>query len=170
MANSAEASFNEMLKVANVTDIDELFEQIPKDHVFKGDWNFDPQIPSEAALYKHLTRILRKNSSAEENLNFLGAGCWQHYVPAICDEMVTRTEFLTPVWGTPSSDHGRNQVWFEFQSQIGELVGMEFVGLPLYSFGTAGGHAIRMAARINKRGKVLVQSSIDPERLAVFKT
>ncbi len=43
MANSAEASFNEMLKVANVTDIDELFEQIPKDHVFKGDWNFDPQ-------------------------------------------------------------------------------------------------------------------------------
>jgi glycine dehydrogenase subunit 1 len=170
MANSAEASFNEMLKVANVTDIDELFEQIPKDHVFKGDWDFDPQIPSEAALYKHLTRILRKNSSAEENLNFLGAGCWQHYVPAICDEMVTRTEFLTPVWGTPSSDHGRNQVWFEFQSQIGELVGMEFVGLPLYSFGTAGGHAIRMAARINKRGKVLVQSSIDPERLAVFKT
>jgi glycine dehydrogenase subunit 1 len=86
-----------MLKVANVTDIDELFEQIPKDHIFKGDWNFDPQIPSEAALYKHLTRILRKNSSAEENLNFLGAGCWQHYVPAICDEMVTRTEFLTPV-------------------------------------------------------------------------
>ena len=170
MANSAEASFNEMLKVANVTDIDELFEKIPKDHIFKGDWNFDPQIPSEAALYKHLTRILRKNSSAEENLNFLGAGCWQHYVPAICDEMVTRTEFLTPVWGTPSSDHGRNQVWFEFQSQIGELVGMEFVGLPLYSFGTAGGHAIRMAARINKRGKVLVQSSIDPERLAVFKT
>ena len=170
MANSAEASFNEMLKVANVTNIDELFEQIPKDHIFKGDWNFDPALPSEAAIYKHLTKILRKNISAEESLNFLGAGCWQHYVPAICDEMVTRTEFLTPVWGTPSSDHGRNQVWFEFQSQIGELVGMEFVGLPLYSYGTAGGHAIRMAARINKRSKVLVQASIDPERLAVFKT
>jgi hypothetical protein len=74
MANSAEASFNELLKVANVTDIDELFEQIPKDHIFKGDWNFDPAMPSEAAIYKHLTKILRKNISAEDNLNFLGAG------------------------------------------------------------------------------------------------
>jgi len=156
MANSAASSFQEMLSVAKVNDIEELFEQIPQDHKFAGEWNFDAALPSEAELYKHLTRILRKNRSAEENLNFLGAGCWQHYVPAICDEMVTRTEYLTPVWGTPSSDHGRNQVWFEFQSLIGELVGMEFVGLPLYSFGTAGGHAIRMAARINSRKKVLI--------------
>ena len=170
MANTAPGSFQEMLRVAKVNDIEELFEQIPQDHKFTGEWNFDSAIPSEASLYKHLTGILRKNRSGEENLNFLGAGCWQHYVPAICDEMVTRTEFLTPVWGTPSSDHGRNQVWFEFQSQIGELVGMEFVGLPLYSFGTAGGHAIRMAARITGRNKVIVPRSLDPERLAVFKT
>lgn len=170
MANSAASSFQEMLSVTKVNDIEELFEQIPQDHKFAGEWNFDAALPSEAELYKHLTRILRKNRSAEENLNFLGAGCWQHYVPAICDEMVTRTEYLTPVWGTPSSDHGRNQVWFEFQSLIGELVGMEFVGLPLYSFGTAGGHAIRMAARINSRKKVLIPESLDPERLAVFKT
>jgi len=61
-------------------------------------------------------------------------------------------------------------VWFEFASQIGELVGMEFVGLPLYSFGTAGGHAIRMASRMNKRHKVLIPRSMDPERLAVLKT
>lgn len=170
MANSAPASFKELLRVAEVSRIEDLFEQIPEDHKFKGDWNFDPAIPSEASLFKHLTRILSKNRSSQENLNFLGAGCWQHYVPAICDEMVTRTEFLTPVWGTPSSDHGRNQVWFEFQSQIGELVGMDFVGLPLYSFGTAGGHAIRMAARINGRSQVLIPKSLDPERLAVFKT
>lgn len=170
MANTAPGSFKEMLRVAKVTEIEDLFEQIPMDHKFSGEWEFDPAIPSEAALYKHLTRILSKNKSGEENLNFLGAGCWQHYVPAICDEMVTRTEYLTPVWGTPSSDHGRNQVWFEFQSQIGELVGMEFVGLPLYSFGTAGGHAIRMAARINGRNKVIIPRSMDPERLAVIKT
>ena len=170
MANTAPGIFKEMLRVAKVNEIEDLFEQIPMDHKFSGEWEFDPAIPSEAALYKHLTRILSKNKSGEENLNFLGAGCWQHYVPAICDEMVTRTEYLTPVWGTPSSDHGRNQVWFEFQSQIGELVGMEFVGLPLYSFGTAGGHAIRMAARINGRNKVIIPRSMDPERLAVIKT
>ena len=62
-----------------------------------------------------------------------------------------RSEFLTPVWGTPSSDHGRNQAWFEFASQLGELVGMDFVGLPVYSWGCAAGHAIRMAARLTGR-------------------
>jgi glycine dehydrogenase subunit 1 len=82
--------------------------------------------------------------------------------------MVTRTEFATPVWGTPSSDHGRNQVWFEFSSQLGELVEMDFVGLPLYSYGAAAGHALRMASRINGRNKVLIPASLDPERAKVI--
>ena len=170
MANSAPESYKEMLRVAEVGDIEELFEQIPAEHLYTGEWNFPEPLKSEASLYRHVRGILKQNISCEDYLNFLGAGCWQHYVPAICDEMVTRTEFLTSVWGTPSSDHGRNQVWFEFASQIGELVGMEFVGLPLYSFGTAGGHAIRMASRMNKRHKVLIPRSMDPERMAVFKT
>ena len=170
MANSAPESYKEMLRVVEVGDIEELFEQIPAEHLYTGEWNFPEPLKSEASLYRHVSGILRQNISCEDYLNFLGAGCWQHYVPAICDEMVTRTEFLTSVWGTPSSDHGRNQVWFEFASQIGELVGMEFVGLPLYSFGTAGGHAIRMASRMNKRHKVLIPRSMDPERMAVFKT
>ena len=66
--------------------------------------------------------MLGKNEDCETNLSFLGGGCWQHHVPAICDEIVGRSEFLTPVWGTPSSDLGRNQAWFEFTSQLGELV------------------------------------------------
>ncbi|MEY3344431.1 MAG: hypothetical protein RL125_152 [Actinomycetota bacterium] len=170
MANSAPASYRELLRVAEVKEIDEVFEQIPSDHLFKGKWKVPHGIKSEAELSKHLTSILRKNISAEDYISFLGAGCWNHYVPAICDEMVTRTEFSTPVWGTPSSDHGRNQVWFEFCSQLGELVGMEFVGLPLYSYGTAAGHALRMAARINGRKKVLIPASLDPERAKVIRT
>ena len=116
MANSALVSYQEMMKVAEVSDIEELFEQIPQDHRFVGNWQFEDQIASEASLHKHLTEILSKNKSGQDFTNYLGAGCWQHYVPAICDEMVQRTEFSTPVWGTPSSDHGRNQVWFEFCS------------------------------------------------------
>jgi glycine dehydrogenase subunit 1 len=170
MANSAQGSYAEMMQVANVSDIEELFEQIPENHTYKQEWNFPPALKAESQLYRHLNGLLRKNISCEENLNFLGAGCWQHYVPAICDEMVTRTEFLTPVWGTPSSDHGRNQVWFEFESMLGELVGMEFVGLPVYSFGAAAGHAIRMASRLNNRNKVIVPESLDPERFAVIRT
>lgn len=170
MANTAPESYKEMLRVAEVSDIEEVFEQIPDDHRFKGEWKVPKALKSEAALSKHLTSILRKNISAQDYLSFLGAGCWQHYVPAICDEMVTRTEFSTNVWGTPSSDHGRNQVWFEFSSQLGELVGMEFVGLPLYSYGTAAGHALRMAARINGRNRVIVPASLDPERAKVIRT
>lgn len=119
MANTAPASYRELLRVAEVKEIDEVFEQIPNDHLFKGKWKVPRGIKSEAELSKHLTSILRKNISAEDYRSFLGAGCWNHYVPAICDEMVTRTEFSTPVWGTPSSDHGRNQVWFEILQPTG---------------------------------------------------
>jgi glycine dehydrogenase subunit 1 len=87
----------------------------------------------------------------------------------VVDEVVGRTEFLTSVWGTPSSDHGRNQAWFEFCSMLGELVGLEFVGLPVYSWGCAIGNAVRMAARLNGRREVLVPASMDPERLAVLR-
>ena len=85
------------------------------------------------------------------------------------DEIVGRTEFLTPVWGTPASDYGRNHAWFEFNSQLGELLNMDFVGLPVYSWGCAAGHAIRMAARITGRDEVLVPRSLDPERLSVIR-
>jgi glycine dehydrogenase subunit 1 len=170
MGSSNEINYRQMMEVAGVNDIEELFEQIPKSHRTTKAFNLKPSLRSEASLYRHMSDTLRKNHTCEENLNFLGAGCWQHYVPAICDEIVTRTEFLTPVWGTPSSDHGRNQAWFEFASQLGELVGMEFVGLPVYSFGTAGGHAIRMAARLTGRSKVLLPNTLDPERMAVIKT
>ena len=97
-----------------------------------------------------------RTSTCEETLSFLGGGCWQHHVPAICDELVARTEFVTSIWGTPSSDHGRNQTWFEFASQLAELIDMDFVGMPVYSFGCAAGHAIRMASRITGRHEVLV--------------
>jgi glycine dehydrogenase subunit 1 len=77
---------------------------------------------------------------------------------------------VTPVWGTPSSDYGRNQAWFEFCSQLGELLALDFVGLPVYSWGCAAGHAVRMASRLTGRREVIVPRSLDPERLAVVRT
>ena len=120
-------------------------------------------------MRRHLTSALAKNRTCEQNLSFLGAGCWQHHVPAVCDEIVGRAEFLTNVWGSPQSDHGRNQAWFEFASQLGELVEMEMVALPVYSWGCAAGHAIRMCARLTGRRQVLVPAWCDPERLAVIR-
>jgi glycine dehydrogenase subunit 1 len=170
MPNSTEALERELLDAVGVPDIESLFTQIPAEHRLKAPLELPPAIVSEPALRRHLVDMLGRSENCERNLSFLGGGIWQHHVPAVCDEIVRRSEFLTPVWGTPSSDHGRNQAWFEFASQLGELVGMDFVGLPVYSWGCAAGHAVRMAARITGRSHVLVPDTISPERLAVIRT
>ncbi|WP_413989581.1 aminomethyl-transferring glycine dehydrogenase subunit GcvPA [Labrys okinawensis] len=169
MANSVSTIKQEMLDAIGARTVEELFEQIPADHRLARPIDLPPALRSEAELRRHLLGLLKKNQDCESNLSFLGGGCWQHHVPAICDEIAGRSEFLTPVWGTPSSDHGRNQAWFEFTSQLGELIEMEIVSLPVYSWGCAAGHAIRMASRLNGRREVLVPRIIDPERLSVIR-
>ncbi len=170
MANSTDVARRRMLDVIGISDVTELFEQIPSDHLSSEEIQLEPALRSEIALRRHLMTLLGQNDTCEENLSFLGAGCWQHHVPAICDEVWARSEFLTSVWGTPSSDLGRNQAWFEFASQLGELLRMDFVGLPVYSWGAAAGHAFRMAARLTGRNRVLAPRAMDPERLAVIRT
>jgi glycine dehydrogenase subunit 1 len=129
-----------------------------------------PALASEGELSRHLRRTLSRNVDCEQALSFLGGGVWQHHVPAVCDEIAQRTEFVTSEWGTPASDLGRNQAWFEFASQLGELLELDFVALPVYSWGCAAGHAIRMASRITGRSSVLVPANLDPERMAVIRT
>ena len=170
MANSAPESLEELCAAVGVGDPDELFAQIPADHIRQDPFALPSALASEVELSRHLKHVLSANVDCEAALSFLGGGCWQHHVPAICDELATRTEFLTPVWGTASSDHGRNQAWFEFASQLGELLELDFVALPVYSWGCAAGHAIRMAARLTGRSEVLVPASINRERLAVIQT
>jgi len=170
MANSTAAAKKIMMDVIGIKDVEELFEQIPSDNRFPGEFHLDEPLESEVQLHRHMSDLLHRNSSCSENLNFLGAGVWQHYVPAVVDVIVSRSEFLTPVWGTSSSDQGRTQVWFEFQSQLGALLDMDFVGLPVYSYGAAAGYAIKMAARMTGRNQVLIPASLDPERRAVIQT
>jgi len=170
MANSGSNIKEEMLAVTGAATTEELFEQIPNEHRRKQPLDLPPSLRSETELRRHLVSTLKKNKDAEQYLSFLGAGCWQHHVPAVVDEIVGRTEFLTPVWGSPQSDHGRNQTWFEFNSQLGELLNAEVVQLPVYSWGCAIGHAIRMASRITGRREVLVPHHFDPERLSVVQS
>jgi glycine dehydrogenase subunit 1 len=170
MPNSAPATRDRMMQALGITDVDVLFEQIPADHLLVKPIDLPAGVRSEFRLQRRLRELLRRNVSTTEAISFLGAGLWPHYVPAVCEEIAGRSEFLTPVWGTPSSDVGRNQAWFEFASQLGELLGMEFVGLPVYSWGAASGHAIRMATRLTGRREVVVAGPMDPERLAVIRT
>jgi glycine dehydrogenase subunit 1 len=168
MGNSVPTLKAAMLAEIGAGSIEELFEQIPADHRLQRPLDLPAGLRSEAALKRHLTSLLSRTESCERNLNFLGAGCWQHHVPAVVDEIVGRYELRTNVWGSPQSDFGRNQAWFEYASQLGELVGMEVVSLPVYSWGCAAGHAIRMCARITGRHEVLLQGIADPERRAVI--
>ena len=168
MANAVPALKQAMLDAIGVSSIEALFEQLPPGHRLDRPLALPPALRSEAALHRHMADRLRRNADCETHLSFLGGGCWHHYVPAICDEIVGRSEFLTPVWGTPSSDHGRNQAWFEFTSQLGELLEMDLVGLPVYSWGCAAGHALRMARRLTGRHQVVLPRIIDPDRLSVI--
>jgi glycine dehydrogenase subunit 1 len=169
MASSTREEKRELLDEIGAESVSQLFAQIPAAHRLSGRLELPPAL-SEVELSRHLRDVLRRNDDCERNLSFLGGGCWQHHVPAVCDEIVRRSEFVTPVWGTPSSDYGRNQAWFEFCSLLGELLELDFVGLPVYSWGCAAGHAIRMASRLNGRHEVLVPRTLDPERLGVIRT
>ncbi|MFP8890532.1 aminomethyl-transferring glycine dehydrogenase subunit GcvPA [Natrialbaceae archaeon A-CW2] len=167
MPNSSQEIKEEMLDAVGADDIEELYEQIPTDLRYHGEFDL-PSATSEIELKRQVEDILSKNESCADNLNFRGAGCWQHHVPAVCDEITERREFLTSEWGSPESDQGRNQAWFEFCSQLGELLELDAVGMPVYSWGNAAGFAIRMAHRLNHRTEVLVPESISPERLEVI--
>lgn len=170
MASSPPELCKELLDAVGVADPEELFAQIPEGDRMRGELRLPPALASEADLARHLRTALSRNADCERSLSFLGGGVWQHHVPAVCDEIAGRTEFVTSEWGTPASDHGRNQAWFEFASQLGELLELDFVGLPVYSWGCAAGHAIRMAARMTGRAEVLVPEQLDRERLAVIRT
>jgi len=170
MANSVPEIKREMLEAVGAKSVEELFEQIPQEHRLTTPLQLPPALTSELALRSHLLSLLGKNQTCEGNLNFLGAGCWQHFVPGICDEIAARRELVTNIWGTSSSDHGRNQGLFEFCSEIAELVDLDCVGLPVYSWGCAAGHAIRMAARLTGRREVLIPRLMDPQRLSVIHT
>jgi glycine cleavage system P protein (glycine dehydrogenase) subunit 1 len=170
MGNSAPELRQELLDAVGVADPEALFTQIPADHRLTRALELPPALPAEADLSRHLRQTLARNVHCEDALSFLGGGVWQHHVPAVCDEIAQRTEFVTSEWGTPASDLGRNQAWFEFASQLGELLELDFVGLPVYSWGCAAGHAIRMAARMTGRAEVLVPANLDRERLAVIRT
>jgi glycine dehydrogenase subunit 1 len=122
--------------------------------------NLPDALPSEHDLRSHVEAIIGKNLSCRDHLNFCGAGCWQHYVPAICDEITGRGEFLTAYGGGTYSDHGKNQAMFEFQSLVGELVGLEVVGTPSYDMGAAVNSAVTMACRITGRRGVLLSGAV----------
>jgi glycine dehydrogenase subunit 1 len=168
--NSAPEIKEQVLKKIGIKDMEEIYREIPEQLRFRKRLNLPDPYLSEYGLRRHVKTILSKNKTCEEYLNFLGGGCWQHHVPAVCDEIIGRSEFLTAYGGTTYSTLGRMQAQFEFQSLMGELLEMDVVSEGSYSWGTVAGNAIRMASRINGKREVLISKTVGPERLATIRT
>jgi glycine dehydrogenase subunit 1 len=157
---------DEMLRTVGLKSIYEVYDEIPERLRFKETLDIPAALDSECTLRRHVEQILARNKTCREYLNFLGAGCWQHYVPAVVDEIVNRSEFLTAYCGANYSDVGKYQARFEFNSLLAELLEMDAVSNPIYDWGDAAGRAIRMASRITGRNQVLVPKLSCPDRLA----
>ena len=112
--------------------------------------------------------ILNRDITTEEYTSFLGAGCYKHQVPAICDEINSRGEFLTAYCGDTYSDHGKMQAIFEYTSMMGELLDTDVVSYTTYDGGQAVASSLRMAVRaVREKGMagkvILVPKTMNPE-------
>ncbi len=159
-----------MMKEIGISDIMELYErEIPEELRFKGEMNLPDPIYDEYSIKRHTDAILKKNLHAGDYLNFLGAGCAQHFVPAVCDEINGRGEFLTAYVGESVADHGKWQAFFEYCSLMAELCDMDVLSIPMYDGAQAAASSIRMANRINGRGTVLLPEKMNTEIKMVLK-
>lgn len=154
----------EMLAAIGAQDIEELYASIPASLRLGRPLDLPAPLRSEASLVRHVEGILARNRTAREHLSFLGGGCAQHHVPAVCDEVNSRSEFLTAYAGEPYEDHGRFQALFEYQSLMAELLEMDVVNVPVYDGFQAAATALRMSARATGRRRVLVSAHMSADK------
>lgn len=167
--NSVKEVQDAMLKELGLNSLEDLHAEIPSELKLKESLDIPEAFGSEYELRRHVEELLAKNKNCKNYINFLGAGCFQHYVPAICDEINGRGEFLTAYGGESYNDFGRFQALFEYQSLVAELVDMEVVNVPTIDFAQAAATAMKMAARITGRQDVLIPELISEEKFLVIK-
>ena len=159
----------EMLKEVGAAHIMDLYAEIPERLKFDRKLNLPEPILDECSIKRHVEGLLGRNSNCGEYLNFLGAGCSQHFVPAVCDEINGRGEFLTAYVGEAYADHGKWQALFEYASLMGELLDMDVLSCPVYDGQQAAATGLRMASRATGRKEVLLPQSLSPETLMVIR-
>ena len=158
------------MREIGIKNIDELYKDIPEKFLFKRRLDL-PHPTSEYNVKLAIETMLRKNKTNKDMPLFLGAGCWPHYVPAVVENIIQRTELLTSYTPyQPEISQGMLQILFEYQSMICELTGMEVANSSLYDWASALGEAARMAMRLTSRLEILVPRTIHPERYDTLKT
>ena len=161
----------EMLSVIGVKSIEDLFEKVPAKHRFP---ELDlPEGITEMEVAAELSEIASANASTDDFLSFLGAGAYNHYIPAAVDMILKRGEFYTAYTPyQPEVSQGTLQAIFEFQSLMTELTGMEVSNASHYDGSTAAAEAANLAYHTfrGKRKKVLVSRSVNPQYRETIRT
>ncbi len=159
-----------MLTAIGVGSVDALFEQIPAGVRFDRELDLEPPL-SEQELVAHLEELAARNVDTGRELSFLGAGIYDHYVPALVDTVLSRGEFLTAY--TPyqaEMSQGVLQAIFEYQTAICELTGMDVSNASGYDGTTVAADACYVAKHATGRSKVVVTEATNPQVRQVVKT
>ena len=160
--SATDADREAMLERIGAASIDELFADIPAS--VRLDRPIDlPAGKAEQEVYGYLRDLAARNVSAEDEISFLGAGMYDHYVPALVDALISRSEFLTPYTPyQPEVSQGTLQVMFEYQTAISELTALPVSNATLYEAPSAVASAGWLARQENKRPRFLVSRGLHP--------
>jgi glycine dehydrogenase subunit 1 len=160
----------QMLETIGVDSIDELFEQIPAGVRLGRPLELEPAL-SEPELVAHLSELAARNVDTGREVSFLGAGIYDHYVPAVVDAMLARGEFLTAYTPyQPEMSQGLLQAIFEYQTAICELTGMDVSNASGYDGTTVAADACYVAKHATGRTKVVLAETLNPQVRQVVKT
>src|SRR5215216_5064229 len=168
--SATETDRQEMLEAIGVESIDDLFADVPEG-VRLGRALDLPQGKPEQEVYARLRDLAARNTSTEDELSFLGAGMYDHYVPALIDSILQRSEFLTPYTPyQPEISQGGLQVMFEYQTAISELTGLPVSNASVYEGPSAVGAAGYLAKLETKRSKFVASRGLHPASRATLAT
>jgi glycine dehydrogenase subunit 1 len=160
----------QMLARIGVNSIAELFEQIPAGVRLGRLLDLEPAL-SEPELVAHLTELASRNTDTGREISFLGAGIYDHYVPAVVDAVLARGEFLTAYTPyQPEMSQGVLQAIFEYQTAICELTGMDVSNASGYDGTTVAADACYLARQATGRSKVVLAEAVNPQVRQVVKT
>lgn len=164
--NTAPASRQAMLEAVGAESVDEFYADIPAELRLGRDLDLPEPLVAEQDLVRHVGGLLHRNREVEPGRLFLGAGTYLHSVPAVVDEVINRSEFLTAYAGEPYEDHGRFQALFQYQSLMGELLDLDVVNVPTYDGYQAAATSLAMATRITGRRGIVLVSDAHPDKLS----
>jgi glycine dehydrogenase subunit 1 len=160
-----------MLAVIGVGSVREIFDrQIPAPVRLGRELELPDGLP-EQDVYEHLRALAARNTSTEDELSFLGAGMYDHYVPALIDMLTERSEFLTPYTPyQPEISQGTLQVMFEYQTAISELTGLPVSNASVYEGPSAVAAAGYLAKLHNDRRRFVVSAGLHPHSIETLRT